>query len=178
MGRRTSLECVTAVLLAALVPWCTGCATGIQTTQMASASPGNGGGELAVRIYEKSSDRRKGRETRRKIVSELYRTEAGEQRLVREEALPEWSVSGLPPGEYELRVAKWLDKDGHTRSLATAWQKKFAVSSGQKTSADVVIYGSRNGWWVLAALAGVAIVVGVSSVASGSFAAGGLGTGL
>jgi hypothetical protein len=169
MRRQTFLECVTAVLLATLVPWCTGCATGIETTQRTSASPGNGGGELTVRIYETSSKRKNGQETRRKILSELYRTEGGEQRLVREETLPEWSVSDLPPGEYELRVAKWQDKDGRTRTLATARHKKFVVSSGQRTSADVVIYGSRSGWWVLAALAGVVIAVGVSAAEPGSW---------
>lgn len=178
MRRQAFLECVTAVLLAALVPWCTGCATGISTFRVASASPGHGGGEVAVKIYETTSDRKKGLEARRRIVSELYRRENGEQRLVREEALPEWSVSGLPPGEYELRVAKWLDKDGQTRSLGTARHQRFVVSSGEKTTADVVVYGSRSGWWLLAAVVGAAIVVGVSAAEAGSWGSEGVALGL
>ena len=169
MRRQAGYQYVTAILLVTLAPWCAGCATGIRTTQMTSAVPGKGGGELTVRVYETSSDRRKGLEARKRIVSELYRTEDGEQRLVREATLPEWTASDLPAGEYELRVATWLDRDGHRRSLTTARHAKLVVSAGQRTTVEVVVYGSRNGWYVLGALVGVAIAVGVSAVEAGSW---------
>jgi hypothetical protein len=158
-----------AALSVGLAFCCAGCATWIQTTQMTSAVPDHGRGELTVRVYETSSDKRRGIETRKKIVSELYRTENGKQRLVREATLPQWSASDLPAGEYELRVATWLDRDGHRRSLAAARHAKFVLPAGRRTTADVIVYGSRSGWYVLGALVGVAIAVGASAVEAGSW---------
>jgi hypothetical protein len=153
---------VSTVLLVALVPWCTGCATEIHLRQSPGVVEGAGGGRLLVRVFEDRSDRSRDLTTRRTIITELYRVEGKAERLFWDERESRWSLPDIPPGNYVLRVARWVDDAGVIQKLPNSRDHQFLIRADETTVADVVLSDPRNAW--ARVILGTALVVGVSYV--------------
>ena len=164
MRGRIPARLVRAALLAALAPWCAGCATEIHLRQSAGVVEGGGSGRLLVRVYESRSDRSHDLSTHRRVVAELYRVEGKAEKLVREEREPRWSVPDLPPGDYVLQVGRWVDDAGVVQKLRHSQAEAFVIRANETTVADVVLRDPRKAW--IGVGIGVGVVVGVAIVNS------------
>jgi hypothetical protein len=151
---------VSAALLVALAPWCAGCATEIHLRQSPGAVEGAGGGCLLVRVFDNRSDRKRDVTTHRTIVTELYRVEGKAENLLSEERESRWSVPDMPPGEYVLRVAKWVDEKGVVQKLPHRQDEEFLIRTNETTVADVVLSDPEKAWVKVGI--GVVVVVGLS----------------
>ncbi len=143
-------------LAAALVPWCSGCVTGFHVRAAGAEAAGIGGGTVEVRVYDNGSARSRGALSSRKVAIELVARDARPEKVVHTGDAASWSVAGLEPGRYELRVW-WPDaKD------ATGWarpvRKRLVVAAGQATAADVVL--RDGGKTCLGVAIGVGVVIG------------------
>ena len=164
MRGRIPARLVRAALLAALAPWCAGCATEIHLRQSAGVVEGGGGGRLLVRVFESRSDRSHDLSTHRRVVAELYRVEGNAEKLVREEKEPCWSVPDLAPGDYVLQVGRWVDDKGVVQKLRHSQDEAFVIRANETTVADVVLRDPRKAW--IGVGIGVGVVVGVAIVNS------------
>jgi len=153
---------VSMALLATLASWWPGCATEIHLRQSAGVVEGGGGGRLLVRVFENRSDRSRDVSTRRQIVAELSRVEDKAEKLVREEKAPRWSVPDLPPGDYVLRVSRWVDDTGVVQKLPQSQHDEFVIRANETTMADVVLSDPKKAWVRVGI--GAAAVVGVGCV--------------
>jgi len=146
------------VVLVTLAPWCAGCATEIYTRSSASTVGSMGRGRLEVRVFDDASHKKQDLVSLREVVTELYRIEAGEETLVREEKTARWSADDLAPGRYRLHVGRWIGEDGATNALPHDQDETFAISATKSTEADVVLKdGKKATMWI--AIAGTVIGV-------------------
>ena len=141
-----ALRSLTArVVLLALAPWCAGCATEIYTRSSSDRIGSVGGrGRLEVRVFDDHSHQRQDLVSLREVVTELYRLEAGEETLVREEKAARWSADDLAPGRYRLHVGRWIGEDGATRALPHDQDETFVISARKSTVADVVLRDGKK----------------------------------
>ncbi len=161
MRGRIPNRLVSVALLVALAPWCLGCATEVRLQRSAVAAAGDGNGRLLVRVFEDRSERRREVSTHRKVRTELYRVEGKSSKLVRQESDPRWSASDLPPGDYVLQAASWIDDQGNAQALPSKFKKAFAIRANETVMADVVLSDAGKAWGKVAVwvAAGVAVVV-------------------
>ncbi len=147
----------TAVALAvALVPWSSGCATGFHVRAAGAEVPGIGGGTVEVRVYDNGSTRNRGTLSSRKVAIELVARDARPEKVVHTGDAASWSVAGLEPGRYELRV--WWPDAKDATGRARPVRKRLVVAAGQATAADVVLRDAGKTWLFVAI--GVGVVVG------------------
>ncbi|HVN76890.1 MAG TPA: carboxypeptidase-like regulatory domain-containing protein [Thermoanaerobaculaceae bacterium] len=144
---------VAGALLAGLAPWCVGCATGFYVRTGAGADGDTGTGALEVRVYENGSARSRAELTHRRVTVELYTRGGKPERLVHADDAARWSVPGLAPGRYSLRVW-WPDAKG-SNSEAQPVRKRIVVRAGETAVANVVLKDGAKTWL------GVGIAVGV-----------------
>lgn len=160
MRGRIPNRLVSVTLLVALTPWCLGCATEIHLQRSAVAAAGEGDGRLLVRVFEDRSERRGELNTRLQVVTELYRVEGRSRTLVHQDRGPRWSVSDLPPGNYELQANSWIDDQGNAQALPFKYKRAFVIRANETAMADVVLADAYNGW--VKVVAGAAIVAGAA----------------
>lgn len=116
-------------------------------------------GEVAVSVYRKTAERDAGVPVAFPVLSELQRVEDGARTTVARSMASSWSVPGVPPGRYVLRVARKIDEHGDVVPLKKPYSREFDVAAGQRVEAAVVLEKVPVGWIVLAAVTVVLLVV-------------------
>lgn len=137
----TESRVVAAGLLVAVIPWCLGCASEARRPQPATRSRVGGTGSLEVRVFENRDDARRDLTAHRAVVTELYRLDGQARVLVRRVAEARWSLSGLTPGRYQLRVELPAERDGEAGWQAAAHVRDLTIHAGESTTADVMLSG-------------------------------------
>ncbi len=148
---------VAGLLLVALAPLALdGCVSvGIRRR----AAGGSEAGEVAVSVYRKTAERDAGLPVAFPVLSELQKVEDGARTTVARSMASSWSVPGVPPGRYVLRVARKIDEHGDVVPLKKPYSREFAVAAGERVEAAVVLEKVPVGWIVLAAVTIVLLVV-------------------
>lgn len=151
------LRPVAGLMLVALAPLALdGCVSvGIRR----SAAGGAEAGEVAVFVYRKTAERDAGLPVAFPVLSELQKVEDGARTTVARSMASSWSVPGVPPGRYVLRVARKIDEHGDVVPLKKPYSREFAVTAGERVEAAVVLEKVPVGWIVLAAVTVVLLVV-------------------
>jgi hypothetical protein len=157
MSGRIPTRPVSVAVIAALAPWCFGCATEILLQRSGVEAGGMGKGWFQVRVFDSPSGRRRDLGTRLRVVSELYRLEGANQTLVRREEKPRWTASDLQPGTYALRVERWIDDRGSVQALPFKYRGTFDIHANETAMADVILADAHHGWLKFAAGAAVAV---------------------
>ncbi len=156
MNNKAWRAATAGALAAALVPWSSGCVTGFHVTAAGAEVPGIGGGTVEVRVYDNGSARNRGALSARKVTIELVARDARPEKIVQTGDAASWSVAGLEPGRYELRV--WWPDAKDAAGTARPVRKRLVVAAGQATAADVVLRDGGKTW--LGVAIGVVVVVG------------------
>jgi hypothetical protein len=152
MSRKTLRSLTARVVLLTLAPWCAGCATEIYSRSSSVPAGPVGRGRLEVRVFDDANHRKQNLVSLREVVTELYRLEAGEETLVREEKAARWSADDLAPGRYRLYVGRWVAEDGSTHALPHDQDETFAIRAEKSTVADVVLKdGKKATMWIVIA---------------------------
>jgi hypothetical protein len=94
---------------------------------------------VEVGIFETAHARKEGTHATRRVVSELWRKDAGTWVLVREAMEPEWEVTDLPPGDYDVRVERSVEESGVERRLASTDNARFTLAAGERVEVAVVL---------------------------------------
>ena len=151
------LRPVAGLLLVALAPLALDGCVSVGLTR----SPAGDGetGEVAVSVYRKTAERNAGVLVAFPVLSELQKVEGGARTTVARSMAPTWSVPGVPPGRYVLRVARKIDEHGDVVPLKKPYSREFDVAAGQRVEAAVVLEKVPVGWIVLAAVTVVLLVV-------------------
>jgi len=151
------LRPVAGLLLVALAPLALDGCVSVGLTR--SAAGDGETGEVAVSVYRKTAERNAGVLVAFPVLSELQKVEGGARTTVARSMAPSWSVPGVPPGRYVLRVARKIDEHGDVVLLKKPYSREFEVAAGQRVDAAVVLEKVPVGWIVLAAVTVVLLVV-------------------
>ncbi|MFI5118927.1 MAG: hypothetical protein ACHQM4_00855 [Thermoanaerobaculia bacterium] len=161
--RRPLLRPVARLLLAALAPLALdGCVSiGVSRSALDSPSgaPAPQTGTLAVSVFERAGDRDSGHVASFPVLSELARVTGSGEEAVGRSMAPAWSLVGLAPGKYRLRVTRRLTPEGDIEALENPGDRTFEISAGEKTTVSVVLRKVPVVWIVVAALTVVALVI-------------------
>lgn len=151
------LRPVAGLLLVALAPLALdGC---VSVGLLRSAAGDEETGEVAVSVYRKTAERNAGIPVAFPVLSELQKVEGSARTTVARSMASSWSVPGVPPGRYVLRVARKIDEHGDVVPLKKPYSREFDVAAGERVEAAVVLEKVPVGWIVLAAVTVVLLVV-------------------
>ncbi len=151
------LRPIAGLLLVALAPLALDGCVSVGLTR--SAAEGAETGEVAVSVYRKTAERNAGLLVAFPVLSELQKVEGGARTTVARSMAASWSVPGVPPGRYVLRVARKIDERGDVVPLKKPYSREFDVAAGERVEAAVVLEKVPVGWIVLAAVTVVLLVV-------------------
>ncbi len=151
------LRPVAGLLLVALAPLALDGCVSVGLTRSAAGDEETG--EVAVSVYRKTAERNAGVLVSFPVLSELQKVEGSARTTVARSMASSWSVPGVPPGRYVLRVARKIDEHGDVVPLKKPYSREFDVAAGQRVDATVVLEKVPVGWIVLAAVTVVLLVV-------------------
>lgn len=152
------------VVLAALAPLALdGCVSvGVEKTPVAAeggaAEAPPASGSVEVLIFEKPGDRDAFRLVPYPVLSEIYREDGPDPRLVGRSMSPMWAIPELPPGEYRIAVTKRITESGDIEALKDPGGTSFRLKPGEKTTLRVVLKKVPTGWIILGAVAAAALI--------------------
>jgi hypothetical protein len=144
----------------------TGClSVGIQS--LGPPSPGVESGSLQVSVSQHRLRDGNGAAPEHPFIAELSRVDGREPIAIRESSESRWSIDGLAPGKYRIRVASFVDDGGKTRPLSSPIQKTFRIRPGETVSAEIVAKRFPTGTVVAlgAAAAGGLLIAAIASAA-------------
>lgn len=151
------LRPIAGLLLVALAPLALDGCVSVGLTRSVAESAETG--EVAVSVYRKTAERNAGLPVAFPVLSELQKVEGGDRTTVARSMAASWSVPGVPPGRYVLRVARKIDERGDVVPLKKPYSREFDVAAGERVEAAVVLEKVPVGWIVLAAVTVVLLVV-------------------
>lgn len=146
----------------------TGClSVGIQS--LGPPSAGVGSGSLQVSVSQHRPRDGNGAAPEHPFIAELSRVDGREAIAIRESSESRWSVDGLEPGKYRIRVASFIDDGGKTRTLSSPVEKTFRVRPGETVSAEIVVKRFPTGTVVAlgAVAAGGLLIAAIVSASRG-----------
>lgn len=150
---------VARLLLVALAPVALDGCVSVGISRSALEARSSPGGELAVAVYQKSSDRDAGVPVGFPVLAELQRVEAGSRTTVARSMAATWSLTDLPPGRYALDVTRKIDEKGDVVPLKKPSTREFDLRAGERVEAAVVLERVPVGLIVLAAVTVILLVV-------------------
>jgi hypothetical protein len=117
-------------------------------------------GEMAISfaVYLKARDARSGGRTVGGVLSELYIERDGRWELLRREERGEWTLSGLVPGRYRIRVVKWAKPDGEIEELDGDNEETFTLREGESARLRVVLEKTPTGLIIVLSITVVVLV--------------------
>ncbi len=96
-------------------------------------------GSLQVSVSQQRPRNGNGAPPEHLLVSELSRVDGTLRIVIRETSESRWSVGGLRPGKYRIRITSFIDEEGATRFLTSPIQKTFRIRAGDAVSAEIVV---------------------------------------
>lgn len=115
-------------------------------------------GSVTVSVHATPKDRDRDVASPDPVFSELLSGDGAAGTMIARSMSPRWSVAGLKPGEYRLRVTRKLDSKGDVEDLGEH-EKGLTVRAGEETRAAVVLRKVPVVWIVLAAITVVVLVI-------------------
>lgn len=155
---RSSLATILAV--AVLASSISGCTSVGVTAVAAPTDPATSG--LDVRVFDRVKDAKANHTSAGRVRSDL---ETKDKAAVHHADGPEWSLSGLAPGEYRLRVRLWKKGNSDPQRPDAEATKRLTLKPGERTAVDVIARKVTTGL-VVGSIAAVVVVLGVIVVAT------------
>jgi hypothetical protein len=150
---RQSLASLLAVAVLAL--GVSGC-TSVGVTAVAAPSEPAASG-LDVRVFDRVKDAKANHTSSGRVTSDL-KTKDGT--AVHHADGPEWSLSGLAPGDYRLTIRQWKSSNSDPERPDAQVTKRLTLRPGERSAVDVIARKVTTGL-VLGITAAVVVVAGV-----------------
>lgn len=157
--RVTRRSLATLLAVAVLASGATGCTTIGVAAVAATSEPLTAG--LDVRVFDRAGDASAGHLSSGRVRSAL---ETAQGAAVHDAEGPEWSLSGLAPGEYRLRVRQWRKGTSTSSSPDAEATKKLTLKPGERAAVEVVARKVTTGAVVGAVTAVVVVAAVVAAV--------------
>jgi hypothetical protein len=155
---RQSLATFLAVASFALsLPGCT--SVGLNVAQNAAGDPSTCA--IDVRIFDRAKDAKAGHLSGGRVVSDLER---GGGETVHRAQGAEWTLSGLPPGEYRLRIRQWRNGNADEDRPDIRITKTLTLRSGERAAVEAVGRSVTTGSVLIGVAAMVAVVAIVTAI--------------
>jgi hypothetical protein len=155
---RQSLASILAAAVLAL--GISGCTTVGVAAVSAPSEPATSG--LDVRVFDRARDATAGHLSPGRVLSVL---ETAQGAAVHNAEGADWSLSGLAPGEYRLRIRQWKKGNLDPARPDAQATKKLALRPGERTAVDVIARKVTTGA-VLGTVAAVVVVAAVIAAVS------------
>lgn len=150
---RQSLASFLAVaVLASGVSGCTSVAVTAVAAPAESAASG-----LDVRVFDRVKDAKANHTSSGRVTSDLR---AKDGKVVHHADGPEWSLSGLAPGDYRLTIRHWRKGNSDPARPDARTTRKLTLRPGERSAVDVIARKVTTGL-VLGITAAVVVVAGV-----------------
>jgi hypothetical protein len=151
---RQSLASLLAAAVLAL--GVTGCTSVGVTAVAAPSEPGTSG--LDVRVFDRAKDARAGHVSSGRVLSVLETTKGA---AVHSAEGSEWSVAGLAPGDYRLRIRQWKKGNSDSQRPDAEATKRLTLKPGEHAAMEVIARKVTTGivLGITAAVVVVAVVI-------------------
>jgi hypothetical protein len=130
------------------------------TAAVAPSEPATSG--LDVRVFDRARDAKANHASSGRVTSDLE-TAAGA--AVHHADGPEWSLSGLAPGDYRLTIRQWKKGNPRSETPDAETTKRLLLKPGERTAVDVIARKVTTGA-ILGTVAAVVVVAAVIAAVS------------
>jgi hypothetical protein len=154
-----SLACLLALAVAAAGAGCT--SVGLSIGPNAAADPATC--TIGVRVFDRQKDLKAGHLTPGRVESVLTSKDGA---VVHRAEGADWSLPGLSPGDYRLRVRQWRKGNTDEERPDFSVTKKLPLRPGQSAAVDVVGRKVTTGAVIVSVAAVVAVVAIVAAIST------------